>query len=173
VVNADIAGSLTAPVAATRRLAAASDLYSNAVPSLSRTARTARLGLAAAVVAVTLFGTVHGQDDWFPFGPFRMYSTRDNPDAPVKSTLMQGVTPAGRRITINGTETGLRRAEVEGQLGRFEQHPELLATIANAYQHRHSGQRLSAIEIVVRDYGLHGGAANGAYTQKLLARWSR
>jgi hypothetical protein len=141
--------------------------------TLSPTGKVIRLSLVVAVLALTLFGTLHGQDDWFPFGPFRMYSTRDNPDAPVKSTLMQGITPAGQRITINGTETGLRRAEVEGQLGRFERDPALLATIADAYQRRHSGRKLSAIEIVVRDYGLHGGAANGSYTQKLLARWSR
>jgi hypothetical protein len=143
------------------------------VLTLSSAGKVTRLGIAAAVVVVTVLGTVHGQDNWFPFGPFRMYSTRDNPNAPVKSTLMQGITPTGKRITINGTETGLRRAEVEGQLGRFERNPALLATIADAYQQRHDGATLSAIEIVVRNYGLHGGAATGHYTQKLLARWSR
>lgn len=140
---------------------------------LSRAGKATRLGIAGAVVAVTVLGTVHGQDDWFPFGPFRMYSTRDSTHAPVKSTLMQGLTATGQRITINGTETGLRRAEVEGQLGRFERDPKLLATVADAYQRRHAGAQLTAIEIVVRNYGLHDGAATGAYTQKLLARWSR
>jgi len=143
------------------------------VRALSMTGKATRLGLAGGVVVVTLFGTLHGQDDWFPFGPFRMYSTRDSPHAPVTSTLMQGITSAGRRITINGTETGLRRAEVEGQLGRFEREPALLATIADAYQRRHSGARLGAVEIVVRNYDLTNGAATGHYTQKLLARWTR
>jgi hypothetical protein len=145
----------------------------NPVPTLSTAGKVARLGIAAAVLVITLLGTIHGTDDWFPFGPFKMYASRDSTKAPVKSTLMQGITPAGKRITINGTETGLRRAEVEGQLGRFERNPALLATVADAYQRRHNGATLAAVEIVVRNYGLRGGAATGHYTQKLLARWSR
>jgi hypothetical protein len=140
---------------------------------LSMTGKVARLTAVVGVLGITLAGTIHGQDSWFPFGPFRMYSTRDSPNAPVKSTLMQGITAAGKRITITGVETGLRRAEVEGQLGRFEHDPELLQTVADDYQRRHSGTSLEAIEIVNRDYGLRGGAATGHYTQTLLARWSR
>lgn len=140
---------------------------------LSRTGKVARLTAAAGVLGVTLAGTLYGQDSWFPFGPFRMYSTRDSPNAPVQSTLMQAITASGKRITITGVETGLRRAEVEGQLTRFERDPKLLQTVADDYQRRHSGTRLAAIEIVRRDYGLHHGAATGHYTQKLLARWSR
>jgi hypothetical protein len=140
---------------------------------LSMPGKVARLTAAAGVLGITLAGTIHGQDSWFPFGPFRMYSTRDSPNEPVKSTLMVGITDSGKRITISGVETGLRRAEVEGQLDRFEHNPTLLRTVANAYQRRHSGTSLRAIEIVTRNYGLHNGAATGHYTQKLLARWSR
>jgi hypothetical protein len=140
---------------------------------LSISGKIARLTAVVGVLGITLVGTIHGQDSWFPFGPFRMYSTRDSTHAPVKSTLMQGITDTGKQITISGVETGLRRAEVEGQLGRFEHNPQLLETIADAYQQRHSGTRLAAIEIVTRDYGLKNGVATGHYTQTLQTRWSR
>lgn len=140
---------------------------------LSTPGKLARLTAAVGVLGITLAGTLYGQDSWFPFGPFRMYSTRDNPNAPVKSTLMQAITASGKRITITGVETGLRRAEVEGQLGRFEHNPKLLRTVADDYQRRHPGTDLAAIEIVTRNYGLHNGAATGHYTQTLLAHWSR
>ena len=38
------------------------------------------------VLGLLLAGTVWGDDDAFPFGPFRMYSTRNDPNAPVIST---------------------------------------------------------------------------------------
>lgn len=140
---------------------------------LSRTGKVARLTAVAGVLGITLAGTIHGQDSWFPFGPFRMYSTRDSPNAPVQSTLMQAVTTSGRRFTITGVETGLRRAEVEGQLARFEHDPTLLRTVADDYQRRHPRTKLAAIDIVRRDYGLRHGAATGHYKQTPLAHWSR
>ena len=135
--------------------------------------RSVRVVLAAAVLAFTLIGTLWGQDSAFPFGPFRMYATRDNPDGRVRSTQIEGITAAGRRLVISGTETGLRRAEVEGQLHRFRTHPQLLATLAAAYQRRHHGARLQAVEIVAHDYGLDHSRSARNDRRTVLARWER
>lgn len=140
---------------------------------LTTAGRTVRILLTGAVLALILIGTVWGQDNAFPFGPFRMYSTRDNPNGRVRSTQIEGVTTSGRRMVITGTETALRRAEVEGQMQRFRKHPGLLATLADAYQRRHHRARLHAVEIVVHDYGLDHSRAAKNDRRTVLARWVR
>ena len=140
---------------------------------LTTAGRTVRIVLTAAVLALVVIGTVWGQDSAFPFGPFRMYATRDEPTGRVRSTQIEGITASGKRLVITGTETALRRAEVEGQMHRFRAHPELLATLATAYQRRHRGARLRAVEIVVHDFGLDRSRDPGHDRRSVLARWDR
>lgn len=130
-----------------------------------------RLAATTVVLALVLAGTLWGHDSAFPFGPFRMYSTRDDPNAPVVTTQLEGRTAAGEQVTISGTETGLRRAEVEGQLDRFVQDPSLLATVAAAYDRTHPETRLSRVEVVRRAYPLEGGRASGSVHRTVLASW--
>lgn len=138
---------------------------------MSVSGRIARLAATAVVLLLTFAGTVWGQDDDFPFGPFRMYSTRDDPNKPVTSTEIVGVTADGSRLVVTGTETGLRRAELEGQLDRFVDQPDLLGTVAAAYERRNSGERLRRLEIVQRNSQLVDGKATGEYDETVLARW--
>ena len=62
---------------------------------LSRAGRTTRTAAFAVGLALLLAGTAWGQDDHFPFGPFRMYSTADDPDGAVLSTYLQAVDADG------------------------------------------------------------------------------
>ncbi|PZS04503.1 MAG: hypothetical protein DLM59_01880 [Pseudonocardiales bacterium] len=145
--------------------------------AFGRTARVRRRGVAirggatAVVLGLLVAGSLVGQDSAFPFGPFRMYSTRDRPDGPVSSVTIDGVTAAGRQVAISGTGTRLRGAEVEGQVGRFEHHPELLVLLAAAYEHRHPGVSLRRVELLRHDQGLRHGAVHGASTEIVLATW--
>ena len=66
------------------------------------------------VAVLLLAGTFVGQDDDFPFGPFRMYSTRDDPDGTVVSTRVEAVDTGGTLRVVDESSTGLKRAEVEG-----------------------------------------------------------
>lgn len=138
---------------------------------LSVTGKTIRVVALVLGLALLLAGTLWGQDNAFPFGPFRMYSTRDQLNQPVRATRIDGVTTTGRRLVISGTETGLRPAEVEGQLSRFQQHPTLLATLAHAYEQRHHGRRLARVEMVRRDFTVVHGRASGRYYDTVLATW--
>src|SRR3712207_9095208 len=88
------------------------------VLTLPPTGRRARLSATAAVLALLLGGTLWGNDSEFPFGPSRSYSTRADPDRPVVSTSVVGVTADGHEVPLSGGEVGLRRAEFEGQLHR-------------------------------------------------------
>jgi hypothetical protein len=139
------------------------------VVQLSPAARIARLVAAVAVLAVVLAGTVWGDDDAFPFGPFRMYSTRADPNAPVISTRVVGLTAAGEEIRLSGGQTGLRRAEFEGQLPRIEADPELLGLLADSYAEKNPGAaELVEVQMVQRHFELVGGQQTGAFDDRVI-----
>src|SRR4051794_24234517 len=136
-------------------------------PSLA--GRLARLLATAVVLALILAGTLWGDDDEFPFGPFRMYSTRADPNEPVVSTRTVGVTAQGDEVRLSGGEVGLRRAEFEGQLDRIEARPELLGLLADAFADAHpSAPDLVAVQVVQRRFALEDGRKTGDYTDRVL-----
>lgn len=140
---------------------------------LTAPGRVARLAATLAGLALLLTGTLVGQDDAFPFGPFRMYATTDDGDRPVASTRVEAVDAAGRRFVLTGESSGLRRAEVEGQLGRFRSDPALLGALAQAYGRRNPARpRLVRVEIVVRRYALDGRRPTGAWTDAVELAWT-
>ena len=134
--------------------------------------RIARLATVVAVLAVVLAGTVWGDDHAFPFGPFRMYSTRADPNAAVISTRVVGLTAAGAEVRFSGGQVGLRRAEFEGQLPRLEAHPELLGLLAQSFAERHPGAPdLVSVRVVQRHLELRNGAQTGAFTDTVLVAY--
>lgn len=144
-----------------------------ATETLSRSSKLIRLAITAVALGLLLAGTLIGQDDAFPFGPFRMYSTTDKLDAPVKSTRMEAVDTSGRRFALAGESVGLRRAEIEGQLGRFQSQPELLENLAIAYDNRNpDAPPLARIEIITRHFELDGGQPTGDYTDQVNVAWT-
>jgi hypothetical protein len=142
------------------------------VDRLSPAGRLARLAATAVVLALVLAGTLWGDDDAFPFGPFRMYSTRADPNAPVISTRTVGVTPEGEEVRLSGGEVGLRRAEFEGQLDRIEARPELLGLLADAFADTHpSAPELVSVQVVQRRFDLENGRQTGHYTDRVLVEY--
>jgi hypothetical protein len=124
--------------------------------------------------AVLLAGTVVGTDDDFPFGPFRVYATAEHLDAPVADTRVDAVDTAGHRRTLTQTDTGIRRAEIEGQLDRFATQPALLSTVARAYERRNPGAApLAAITVVVRWHEVRDGRSTGRYHDETRVVWRR
>jgi hypothetical protein len=106
--------------------------------ALSATGRRARVLAFATGLALLVAGTAWGQDDHFPFGPFRMYSTADDPDGRVLSTYLEAVDEDGAVLTrVGEREIGLRRAEYEGQLSRVVDEPAVLAQLAEVFRRRH------------------------------------
>ena len=89
-----------------------------------------RFAVAATVLVLVLAGTLWGQDDDFPFGPFRMYATAAKPTGTVRVAELYGIRADGTRVLLEAHDVGLRRAELEGQLPRFRKDPALLATLA-------------------------------------------
>ena len=139
---------------------------------LSATGRRVRLTAVAIVLALLLAGSLWGDDDEFPFGPFRMYSTRNDPNAPVISTRVVGVTAAGEEVRLSGGQVGLRRAEFEGQVSRIKEHPDLLGLLADSFADAHpSAPDLEAVQMVQRRFELVDGARTGDYTDLVVAEY--
>jgi hypothetical protein len=139
---------------------------------LNQLGRAARAAVTVIGAGLLLAGTLVGQDDVFPFGPFRMYSTTDELHAPVASTRLEAVDAEGTRFRLSDGMTGMRRAEIEGQMGRFRADPALLGSLAEAYAARNAGRPpLARVEIVVRHFTLAGGKPTGAYTDTLDTAW--
>ncbi len=142
------------------------------VERLGRSGRTVRVLLTVLGVGVLIAGSLFGQDDDFPFGPFRMYSTTAALNEPVRDTRVTAVDTTGSRLVLTAAATGFRRAEVEGELDRFEAQPQLLSALAEAYARRHPGlPRLVRIDVVVRLHALRDGRPTGRYTDRTAVSW--
>ena len=89
-----------------------------------------RLVVGAVALVAVLGGTLWGQDDDFPVGPFRMYATAAKPPGAVGVAELIGVRADGTRVLLQAHDVGLRRAELEGQLPRFRNDPRLLSSLA-------------------------------------------
>jgi hypothetical protein len=141
---------------------------------LSAAGRRVRVALTLLLALLTLAGTFVGQDDDFPFGPFRMYSTRDDPNGTVVSTRVEAVDARGRVRTVDESSTGLRRAEIEGQVARFRDDPSLLAALAVAHDRlRPDEPAFVDIRVVERVYQLRDSRPTGRETERVVARWQR
>ncbi|BEP16114.1 hypothetical protein acdb102_44250 [Acidothermaceae bacterium B102] len=139
------------------------------------TVRGRRLrGVATAVAACLLLaGSVWGSDDDFPFGPFRMYAGVNDPNGDVVSSYLQAVLPSGKAIRVDERGTGLRRAELEAEVGGFIKDPATLQTLAQAHAELHPDEApYIAVQVVQLDQHLHH-AALAEQTTKIVAQWRR
>lgn len=145
-----------------------------AADALTTRGRTARLIATALVFGVLLAGTIWGDEDQFPFGPFRMYATNEGPNAPVDDPRAEGVTADGTVIYLNEGNAGVRRAEIEGQLDRYVEQPSRLRALAEAYDRARPGaDRLVEVRIIMRWHGVRDSRPTGTYTDHLVVRWTR
>jgi hypothetical protein len=140
--------------------------------TLTTRGRVTRLAVTALGLAVLLAGTVWGTDDHFPFGPFRMYSTSNPPNAPAQDTRVEGVDSTGAVVDLGESATGIRRAEIEGQQGRYAADPELLTEVADAYAERHpNAAELVEVRIVIRWHDIRDGRPTGRWTDETVVSW--
>ena len=137
---------------------------------MTRAGRRLRLGVAAVVLGALALGTLWGDDDHFPFGPFRMYASTHPADGATTWFELIGVTAAGEHVVLGDGSYGMRRAELEARVGWYGEDPSRLAALADAYAERHPGEpRLVALELVERRQD-RGADAPGS---RVVARWVR
>lgn len=128
--------------------------------------------MTAVVVTLTLAGTVWGLDDDFPFAPFRMYARARGLDTAVNDTWPWATDSEGEEFRLSQARTGIRRAEVEGQLGRFQSDPSLMKVLVEAYEVRHpDAPEIVRVEIRTRRIEMSDGAPTGAESVTVRAEW--
>lgn len=143
-----------------------------AVTRLDAGGRRRRAVATALVAALLLCGSAVGTDDWFPVGPFRMFTNRANPSGRVRVVTLEAVDAAGRARTIRPGDVGLRHAELEGQLPRFSTDPQLLGAVADAYASVHPDRPpLTSLELRERVRRLQDNVLADEVQERTVARW--
>jgi hypothetical protein len=138
----------------------------------TRFRRGPRLVATAVVLAALLAGTAWGDDEHFPFGPFRMYSTRNDPNGTVMDVRLRATTSRGEEILLRARAFGLRPAEVDGLINRFADDSKLAAYLAKAYANLNRKPRLDRLEVIRGIYRLEDSRAV-RYHEKTYGVWSR
>jgi len=142
------------------------------VTSLSTRGRLIRLLVTVVGAGLLLAGTFWGEDDHFPFGPFKMYASAVDPDAPTIDTRLEATDAAGATVLLTERNTGIRRAEVEGQIDRFRAEPELLQVAADAYARRNpDAPPLAEVRIVIRWHEVRDFTPTGEWEEEVVATW--
>jgi hypothetical protein len=132
-----------------------------------------RLVATAVGLVLLLAGTLAGTDDDFPFGPFRMFATTDDWSAPISIARAQITDTDGRTIELTPANSGVRRAEIEGQLGRFRTDPRLLTGLADAYRaHNPDAPRPRTVTVLLRHHQISRAGPTGRYTDEVVATWT-
>lgn len=145
-----------------------------AVTRLDAGGRLRRRVATALVAALLVCGSAVGTDDWFPVGPFRMFTNRANPSGRVRVVTLEAVDAAGRARTIRPGDVGLRHAELEGQLPRFSSDPRLLGAVADAYASVHPHRPpLTSLELRERVRRLQDNVLADEVQERTVARWER
>lgn len=140
---------------------------------VSASGRRVRLTVALLFLSALVVGTAFGDDDTFPFGPFRMYSTRNSLDGFVNSPEFVGITTNGEKVPVPFQILGLRRAEAGGQISRMVEDPGLLGLLVEAKEELDPGALdLVELRLYLRVTDLEDGYPAGE-TVELLATWKR
>lgn len=138
-------------------------------------ARLIRLLVTAAGLTLLLTGTAFGDDDAFPFGPFRMFSTSTPPNGNVHVVALAARMPDGswRRAPLEAGEVGITRAEAEGQVPRFRSDPSLLRRLAEAHDRLRPGDpRWTGVRLIQQYYMLRHRVYVGT-REFTIAEWTR
>jgi hypothetical protein len=133
--------------------------------------RRACAAAAFVMVAGAIAGSVWGQDDHWPFAPFRMYSTTTPPSGSVFIPVFIGRTRAGDHVRITPSGVGMRRAEVLGQIRRIRADAHALQVYADAYARLHpDAAPLASLSLVYEIQHLRNGAP-ARFETRTIASW--
>jgi hypothetical protein len=142
--------------------------------ALGPASRVWRAAVLAAVGALFLAGSLIGQDDWWPFSPWRMYSTSQAPTGAVVSMSLEVRVGDGpwRETALSPQSLGLNRAEIEGRIQQITDRPQLLATLAASHARlRPEAPRWTAVRLVRDEQIIADRRPTGERRRIVLATW--
>ncbi|MBT2214035.1 MULTISPECIES: hypothetical protein [Actinomadura] len=119
---------------------------------LGARARFWRSAVAAAGIAALFYTSAYGADDDFPFGPMTQFAfSVKNDGGEIVSHWLEADTATGAhvKLSMDAVGSGMKRAEIEGQMTRLGRDPSLLQGIAEGQHRLHPKEpRLTRIYIV-------------------------
>ena len=147
------------------------------VLALPAAGRAWRVALGLLLGAMFLAGSVVGQDDWWPFSPWRMFSTSQAATGAVWSTgiEVQSADAPGQWVPapLTPSNVGLNRAEVEGRIPQIEADPARLGTLARSHaQLRPGTPAWTALRVVRRQVVVVDRRPTGEERVEVLAQWA-
>ena len=135
-------------------------------------------------------GTWKGNDDWWPFGPWRMFATSTAPtggvavlaievrtgpprsDPPDALGSVSGVARSWQPASINLNSVGLNRAEVEGRVPQMLADPAMLGTLAATHARlRPHDPRWTGVRVVRVVTVIDNRRPTGEERRTVLAEW--
>lgn len=141
--------------------------------SMGAVGRALRLAVSATLLTILLLAQLGGHDDWFPLGMLGQYGVARDPDGEVLDTYVVGRTADGTDVPVplRADSAGITRVELELALPGIREDPALLERVALAYEQRHPGTDLTALEVRQRVHTLRDGARSGPPQDRLVVRW--
>ncbi len=131
-----------------------------------------RVTATAVVAALLAWGSLWGQDDHFPFGPLRQYSTATDPNGLVWVSHAYGRFDDGVERPLYEEDIGMRVAEFDGQFHRLRAEPGLLRPLADTYHRRNpDGPRLVRLRVQRDAKRLSGREVVGRRTRIVAEIW--
>ncbi len=144
------------------------------VRRMSAAGLTARVVATVAALGVLAYGQVADTNDLFPLGTLSQFATARDLNGTIRSTylLADTATEDGRRIAMNDRTIGVARAEVEGQLQRILDHPELMQSLVDGYAALKPGREpIETLYLMRSVQQLEDGYVVGEPEQVELLRW--
>lgn len=121
-------------------------------------------------------GSLVGNDHWWPFSPWRMFSTSQAATGAVISTgiEVQTADAPGSWVSapLTPENTGLNRAEVEGRIPQVTADPERLGTLARSHAElRPDTPAWTALRVVRRQIVVVDRVPTGEVRTQVVAQW--
>lgn len=111
----------------------------------------------------------------FPLGMLGQYGVARDPNGVVVDTYLLGQTADGplEQLNLRADVTGITRVELEIALPEMLEDPDLLEAVAQAYEDRHPGVDIVALEVRQRVHSLREGARFGPAADRFVLRWEQ
>ncbi|WP_406830095.1 hypothetical protein ABEG17_14010 [Pedococcus sp. KACC 23699] len=147
-----------------------------AVVRLGAAAKSWRTVVVLALAVLFCAGSLVGDDPWWPFSPWRMFSTSQAATGSVISTGIEVQTAAAPGTWVDAPltpeNTGLNRAEIEGRIPQITAHPDRLGTLARSHAElRPKAPGWTALRVVRRQIVVVDRKPTGEVRTQVLAQW--
>ena len=145
------------------------------VVRLGAAAKTWRVAVVLGLTALFCAGSLVGDDHWWPFSPWRMFSTSQAATGSVISTGIEVRTaqaPDWVPAPLTPENVGLNRAEVEGRIPQIVGDPSRLGTLAASHAALRPGSPAwTGLRVVRRQIVVVDRRPTGEVRTQVLAGW--